>query len=215
MNIINTTPVPTERLKQLIRFCMPPDNTRNRVRQIEFNNTRHNGTHGRAWGRGGRVHCKIPVAVNVERKRGGFRGYLEAVHYTREEDVVHLIAHELRHVWQAFNKIPRDTRKVRRYQMGTHAALHEVDASRYAIQKVREFRRIWESGWKLIPPEPVYCEPSPEALAKQKNDAVAKKLEKLYASQKVWTRKSKLAATKLKNLARAIKRLEAQKAAAR
>jgi hypothetical protein len=56
--------------------------------------------------------------------------------------LVDIIAHEVRHLWQyKKNKFYHGIKKIRKYNMGTKAKLSEVDATLYAIRKVREYRR--------------------------------------------------------------------------
>ena len=73
-----------------------------------------------------------------------------------EESLIELVAHEIRHIWQYKNtkrksdssgvlkketKLYHGIKKIRKYNMGTKAKLLEVDASLYAIRKVREYRK--------------------------------------------------------------------------
>jgi len=61
-------------------------------------------------------------------------GYLPWECFTQEEFLVHLIAHELRHLWQQVH--PRGWRV-----WGSRGQFSERDADAYAIHKVREWRR--------------------------------------------------------------------------
>jgi hypothetical protein len=62
------------------------------------------------------------------------RGYLASAEYTQEEAIVHLVAHELRHLWQA--NVPKGQRI-----WGARGRFSERDADAYAIRKVRHWRR--------------------------------------------------------------------------
>jgi hypothetical protein len=53
---------------------------------------------------------------------------------SREEAFVHMIAHELRHIWH--KKIPKGYRV-----WGARGLYSDRDADAYAIRKVREWRR--------------------------------------------------------------------------
>ena len=61
-------------------------------------------------------------------------GYLPALHLTREEHLVHLIAHELRHLWQYHH--PKGWRV-----WGARGRYSERDADAYAICEERAYRR--------------------------------------------------------------------------
>ena len=56
------------------------------------------------------------------------------VTYNRKELFIHILAHELRHIWQAKHK--------RGWRVwGSRGQFSERDADAYAIHKVREYRR--------------------------------------------------------------------------
>jgi hypothetical protein len=63
----------------------------------------------------------------------GSRGYIDNLLLSREEALVHVIAHELRHLWQA--KIKKGHRV-----WGARGQFSEKDADAYAIRKTREWR---------------------------------------------------------------------------
>jgi hypothetical protein len=69
---------------------------------------------------------------NVWIKKG--RGYLHSVEYTQEEAILHLLAHEMRHLWQA--RIPKGRRV-----WGARGQYSERDCDAYAIGVVRHWRR--------------------------------------------------------------------------
>jgi hypothetical protein len=64
----------------------------------------------------------------------GTGGYLDYLLLSREETIVHVLAHELRHLWQA--KIKRGYRV-----WGARGQFSERDADAYAKRKTREWRR--------------------------------------------------------------------------
>jgi hypothetical protein len=61
-------------------------------------------------------------------------GYLNALHLNREEHLVHLIAHELRHLWQYHH--PKGWRV-----WGARGRYSERDADAYAIRETRAYHR--------------------------------------------------------------------------
>lgn len=64
----------------------------------------------------------------------GTGGYIDHILLSREEAVVDIIAHELRHLWQV--------RVKRGYRVwGARGQLSERDADAFAIRKTREWRR--------------------------------------------------------------------------
>lgn len=149
MHITNYTKVPLELLKEIIDFCRPPQPDRF---DIAFKNS--DQFHGRAYVKGCSYHdrssrkkgrvgkSRTPyVVINVPKfKRyrkpnvtDHGKGYLRSVQFTFEEDIVHLVAHELRHLWQA--KVPKGRRV-----WGARGVYSERDADAYAIARVRAWR---------------------------------------------------------------------------
>ncbi len=142
MKLINRTFLCSEKLKEIIKWCMPEGVFLKDIRKIDFGNTKR-GWHGRAWG-SMRVHVGVPEYKKYVRvyKSGGFRGYLSIHTYTWEESLIELISHELRHLYQfKKGKYYHGIKKIRKYNIGTKAKLCEVDASLYAKRKVREYRK--------------------------------------------------------------------------
>jgi hypothetical protein len=156
MKLINTTSYCSDKLKEIIKWCMPQGVFLKDIRKIDIGNTKL-GWHGRAWG-SMRLHVGVPAYNKYIKpyKSGGFRGYLPVKTYSWEESLIELVAHEIRHIWQYKNtkwksdssgvlkretKLYHGIKKIRKYNMGTKAKLLEVDASLYAIRKVREYRR--------------------------------------------------------------------------
>ena len=64
----------------------------------------------------------------------GTGGYIDHILLSREEAVVHVVAHELRHLWQS--KVKRGYRV-----WGARGEFSDRDADAFAIGKTREFRR--------------------------------------------------------------------------
>ena len=142
MKLINSTFICSDKLKEIIKWCMPDGVFLKDIRKIDFGNTKI-GWHGRAWG-SMRVHVAVPEYKKYIKpyKSGGFRGYLPVKTYSWEESLIELVAHELRHLYQyKKDKFYYGVKKIRKYNMGTRAKLSEVDASLYAIRKIREYRK--------------------------------------------------------------------------
>jgi hypothetical protein len=62
-------------------------------------------------------------------------GYIDSLILSREEALVHVLAHELRHFWQCNH--PSKRSKV----WGARGRFSDRDADAYAIRKTREWRR--------------------------------------------------------------------------
>ena len=143
MKLINTTSYCSEKLKEIVKWCLPQGLHLKDIRKIDFGNTKI-GWHGRAWRYSMRAHIAVPT-YSIYKKpynSGGHRGYLPVKTYSWEESLVELIAHEVRHIWQyKKDKYYHGIKKIRKYNMGTRAKLSEVDASLYAIRKIREYRK--------------------------------------------------------------------------
>lgn len=97
---------------------------------------------GRAYTQGCGYHetanpfIVIRIAPNIKFPyiRNKNKGYLPLQLYSNVEVAVYLIAHELRHLWQA--KVKKGWRV-----WGAKGQFSERDASAYGIHKVREWRR--------------------------------------------------------------------------
>lgn len=86
------------------------------------------------------VLIKIPHYVRGRRKieniRLAHKGYLPCTQYTREEAIVQLVAHELRHLYQALHATRQRGRA-----WGARGQFSERDAGAYGISRVRHWRR--------------------------------------------------------------------------
>ena len=157
MKLINTTSYCSNKLKEIVKWCLPQGLNLKDIREIDFGNTKI-GWHGRAWSVSMRAHIALPKYSKYVKpyKSGGFRGYLPVKTYSWEESLIELVSHEIRHIWQYKNtkwksdssgivqkkkKFYHGIKKIRKYNMGTKANLSEVDASLYAMRKVREYRK--------------------------------------------------------------------------
>jgi hypothetical protein len=111
----------------------------------EFVAAKENDFRSRAyWAKTGAECSDIVIRIphftkgrrKIENKRLGGRGYLPGVEYTREEAIVHLVAHELKHLYQALHP----TRQRGRV-WGARGQFSERDADAYAIGRTRHWRR--------------------------------------------------------------------------
>lgn len=62
--------------------------------------------------------------------------YIDDLTLSREEAIVHVMAHELRHLWQSGHSDKRDM------VWGSREKLSDRDADAYAIRKTREWRKL-------------------------------------------------------------------------
>jgi hypothetical protein len=143
MRVKNHTDFPLEKIREVVRFVKPGDVARFDVR---VSNSRH-GLAGTAYYAGSSYHrerTSVPfVVVRLTPCEAKFPrlhdvgrdGYLPALLLSREEALVFVMAHELRHLWQ--HKHPRGWRV-----WGARGRFSERDADAYAIRKVREWRRL-------------------------------------------------------------------------
>jgi hypothetical protein len=163
MKLINKSAFPSEKLRNIIRFCCPPGVRDFIIRFQHWNNYggvyyaepwldywsdkphgNRNGVYRAKTGSESTdVLIKLKKAVRgiglIENRRfKAERGYLASTQYTQEEVIVHLVAHELRHVWQARNPMGRRV-------WGARSQYSERDADAYAIGKVRHWRRAGSS----------------------------------------------------------------------
>jgi len=114
---------------------------------VEIKNNARGGGRGMAYHEGSGYHAtarpfvvvsiaKTERAARVIRHAEGAGGYLPVAHGSRLESFVYLIAHELRHLWQAKAK-----GKPRGMVFGSKGRFSERDASAYGIRMLRRYRR--------------------------------------------------------------------------
>lgn len=94
-------------------------------------------------------HKKYYESIKDSPKKFSHGGYITSIELSREESLVHIMAHELRHYWQMNH--PGKRGKV----WGAKRKFSERDADAYAIRKTREWRRLHihqaqEINWNLI-----------------------------------------------------------------
>lgn len=155
MRLRNHTKTSTDLIREIIAFVRPSGIANF---DMEVKNSRR-GYCGLAYTQGTSYHWRtvpkkgggrkivrpqlITLGLCVRRSRGKWmkpygwtarKGYLGVTVFSHEEAVVHLIAHELRHLWQAKVKTGRRV-------WGARGQFSERDADAYAVHKLREWRR--------------------------------------------------------------------------
>lgn len=141
MKFKNTTKIPNEQLRQIIRFVKPSGLTKF---SIWIKNSNY-GFAGRAYSSMMYATIRIPKKnqypylrdVDSDRRNivigRATRGYLPSLILSKEEGIVNIIAHELRHLWQATHKRGRI--------WGSRGKYSERDADAYAIRMMRKWRK--------------------------------------------------------------------------
>jgi len=144
MKLVNTTSINDALLHQIIRYCQPSGVYLKDIKQFKFKSTKR--YHHGAYYHNKRIviHVPKPFTYTKPHVRLQRRGYLESTHYTWLEELIYVVAHEMRHMWQHNNdwKLPRIIKRIRKHTMGTRAKLTEVDACVYGIQKARAWRKV-------------------------------------------------------------------------
>ena len=139
MRLKNYTDIDSDTIRNLIRFVRPSGISNFDVRVSNYSGTTGRG---RAYTQGSGYHDRadpfivISIAPEGRFKRQiyeGGGGYLPHVWGSRMEALVHLLAHELRHLWQA--------KHTKGKVWGARGRMSERDADAYAIQMLRRFRR--------------------------------------------------------------------------
>lgn len=145
MKLSNFTDIPDELIRKIVRFVKPQD-----VSNFDLMVKNHPlGTYaGAAYTNGSSYHATaspfVVVRIGPKKRfpqppappRGP--GYLpDPWVASREEGLVKILAHELRHMWQA--KHPKGWRV-----WGARGKYSERDADAYALRKLREWRKTNE-----------------------------------------------------------------------
>lgn len=152
MKIKNSSVVPTSKLREYIRFAKPSGV--GKVHGIIVSPSKHACMTGKAF-RTGVIYLKVGDGMfsrHYPRKRHEWKrvylygdgtrrtvskGYLPCVYLDAEEEMVHVVAHELRHLWQR--------KHTRGKVWGSRGRYSERDADAYGIRKMREWRRAKRS----------------------------------------------------------------------
>lgn len=150
MKLVNHTDIPTETIRAIIRAVRPAGIGNFDVR---ISNFAGRGCVGRAYTNGSGYHATADPFLIVRvartdaraRHKGKARGaYLAEVWGSRVEAVIWVLAHELRHMWQA-GGARDDRRRIicprRGMVYGARGRFSERDADAYALQMLRRYRR--------------------------------------------------------------------------
>lgn len=151
MRVKNFTDIPTEQIRDLIRAVRPSGISNFDVRISNYGVSRfmrgRNGCVGRAYTQGSGYHDRAAPFIVVRLSPAiswkpvivkAHGGYLEAAWGTRIEALLWVLAHELRHLWQAANPLQG---KRRGMVYGAKGRMSERDADAYALQCLRRYRR--------------------------------------------------------------------------
>lgn len=138
MNITTNLKISEQELVEIINFCKPPNCVINR---LSIKNSRDKNYPYYGYFRPDTKAIRIGIGFKeffpmvVDRtKKQLTQGYESGFYlYSREEALIYLLSHELRHIWQDQN------RKVKR--LGKIKGLYsESDADRYAVNKLEKWR---------------------------------------------------------------------------
>lgn len=138
MRLKNYTPLETDWLRKAVAAVKPSNVSKF---DISIKNSA-NGNKGKAYWNGCSYHSTSSPLVTIglkEKTKFPYRtvqggGYIGFTLYSLREVALFIIAHELRHLWQA--KVKSGWRV-----WGAKGRFSERDADAYAIHKVREYRR--------------------------------------------------------------------------
>lgn len=145
MRLKNYTDIPTEEIRDMIRAVRPAGISNFDVRVSNYAGRRGRG---RAYTQGSGYHDKacqfivVSIAKTEDKARdlGEWRegGYLKYALGSRREVLLAILAHELRHLWQAANPLQG---KRRGMVYGARGRMSERDADAYALHMLRRYRR--------------------------------------------------------------------------
>lgn len=139
MRLKNHTDIPTDEVRAMIRMVRPGGIANFDVR---VSNLSGRGCCGRAYTRGSGYHTTADpfIVVRVARTdkrarwlRKGGDGYLPMAYGNRREALLAVLAHEMRHLWQANHSRGR--------VWGSRGRFSERDADAYALRMLRRYRR--------------------------------------------------------------------------
>jgi hypothetical protein len=139
----NYTNIPDAEAKAIYDAVLPSGL---KAHDVEIKNN-DGGGRGVAYYEGSSYHAtarpfvvvSIPKTEQVARQQrhaSGEKGYLPVVLGSRREVLVYILAHELRHLWQAKSK-----GRPRGMVYGAKGRFSERDACAYGIQMLRRYRR--------------------------------------------------------------------------
>jgi len=138
----NYTDLDSALVREMVAFARP---AQVRKFDVEVKNHGRVGYRGRAYVHGTQYHDRWAqplIVVSVQKLRMGrftnprdaHGGYLPMPRMTREEAVLVVLAHELRHLWQ--REVPKGWRV-----WGARGQYSERDADAYALRTLRRWRR--------------------------------------------------------------------------
>jgi hypothetical protein len=134
--IVNTTSIPTEVIRDLLRFVRPPGIKAFRVQVVKSSTADYAG-----WGGSHGIKLRINENARYPRKLRLYQyGQLKGRrHYLGSflEMLIYFTAHELMHTRQG-QKGP-----MRGRVWGARGRYSEIETECWAIQKLREWRRQW------------------------------------------------------------------------
>lgn len=150
MKLSNSTDIPNATIRAIVRAVRP---TGIANFDVTIRNTKGKGCAGTAYTQGSGYHATANpfLVVRVARTdtlarcvRAADGGYLPIVWGSRTEALLFVLAHELRHMWQAGGALDSRKRVVkprRGMVYGSRGRFSERDADAYALQMLRKFRR--------------------------------------------------------------------------
>lgn len=134
--VANRSKFSNDHVREIIRIVRPPGIS---TFSVEIGN-RSWGSSGRAkpWSNKVRINLdakwKYPFVCHATKDgKRAVNGYLPVKLLTLEEDLVYVIAHELRHLWQY--------KHTRGKAWGARGRYSELDACAFGINRLREWRR--------------------------------------------------------------------------
>ena len=142
MKLSNSTDISNSTIRAIVRAVRPAGISNF---DVTIRNTTRKGCAGRAYTNGSGYHETADpfLVVRVARTdalarsiRQADGGYLPSVWGSRLEALLFVLAHELRHMWQAAGQNPR-----RGMVYGARGRFSERDADAYALQMLRRYRR--------------------------------------------------------------------------
>ena len=142
MRINNYTDIPTEKIRELIRFARP---ARIANFDVMVKNRGGRGCRGSSYSKGSSYHATSSpfIVISIQKNEGGYprqsstsgQGYLPFVTFNRLENFLFVLSHEMRHLWQS--KVPKGWRV-----WGARGKFSERDADAYGIRIVRQWRKL-------------------------------------------------------------------------
>lgn len=154
MKIRNNTQISNDLIREIISFVRP-SGIKNFDVMIKNSNNKHTGYYGRAYPKGcisyhrtanPFIVVQVPLGKEYPRKLSTYQyGQLKGRRYyiTNEaEDMVYVISHELRHIWQG------KTKNKAGYFWRSRGRYSEIDTESYAIRKIREWRKMQATNEK-------------------------------------------------------------------